>query len=475
MPKLYSMRKNNKLIIIAHNSELQFVLYGRKDIDGRVIGTIPIKEEYLPDEFSGIFFEEAKKVKNPLLVMPDYVAGIETYPFATGKKSIVSAFIKRKLSESFPAVPDVIDFYNYTYSKSGQSAGSIYAFFLHDPLVFNLYNHLKDADICPDRITIPAYIWQHKIGKLVDNASSENFCLIHVLSEECYLYFYLNGDFLFSRSIMLPESEEAGSGKLEILSFEISQSLRLFSQKAKSEINKFFFVSSIHINETELSEKLGKDIIRIESDRKDIVEVKEKDFMPPPLSAFTLADIDQKAVPAISHRFVVMEKAWHSVIRAGIITGVLLIFLLGFEAFFLNYLSGSNSKSVMLRLSNDMMANRQVIEEYNNTIDLITNEMQRPDPASILGGIALSLPETVTMEELTFNLEPPFQVVMKGQVRTENPDGIKPGLSAMVDGLTRNLKLSRPAVIGDINFDMEQGGGNSGPAGYKFNIKLDLK
>lgn len=463
------MRNNNKLIIIAHNSELQFVLYGRKDTDGRVIGTIPIKEEYLPDEFSGNIPEQAKKIKNPLLVMPDYVAGIETYPFTTGKKSIVSAFIKRKLSESFPAVLDVTDFYNYTYSKSGQSAGSVYAFFLHDPLAFDLYKQLKNADICPDRVTVPAFIWQHKINKMMDNVSFENFCLIHALPEECYLYFFTNGNYLFSRSIMLPESEEAGSEKLEILSFEISQSLRLFSQKAKSEIQKFFFVSSTHINETELSERLGKDIVRIESDRKG------NDFLPPPLSAFALADIDHKAVPAISHCLVVMEKAWHSVIRAGIITGVLLIFLLGFEAFFLNYLSKSNSKSVVSGLSNDMMANRQVIEEYNNTVDLITNEMQRPDPASILGGIALSLPETVTMEELTFNLEPPFQVVMKGQVKTDDPDGIKPVLSAMVDSLTRNIKLTRPAVLGDINFDIEQGGDDFRTSGYKFQIQLDLK
>ncbi|MBA3036259.1 MAG: hypothetical protein FP814_07170 [Desulfobacterium sp.] len=469
------MRKNNKLIMIAHNNELQLIVYGRKEPDGRVIGTIPIQEEYSQDELSGNIPEESKKIKNPLLVMPDYVVGIETYPFATGKKSIASAFIRRKLSESFPSVSEITDFYSYTYSKNDQQAGSIYAFCLQDPLFFNLYNHLKDADMRPDYITTPAFIWQHKLGKLVDDSSAENFCLIHVLPDESYLYFFANGNFIFSRSIMLPGSGETGSGKLDVLAFEISQSLRLFSQKAKSEVNKFFFVSSTQIKETELSDRLGKDIVRIEIDSKEGLEAKKEDFMPAPLSAFSLSDIDHKMVPTISHRLVVMEKAWHSVTRAGIITGALLVFLLGFESFYLNFLSGSYSKSQMAALSNSMMTNRQVIEKHNETIDLITNEMQRPDPASILGGIALSLPGSVAMEELTFNLESPFQAIISGRVKTNNPGGIKPDLSAMVEGLTRNLKLSKPAVIGDIGFDMEQGGGDLGSAGYKFHIQLDLK
>lgn len=470
------MKKNNKLIMIVHNRELQLILYGRNEPDGKIICSIPIKEEYSPDEFSGNIPDEAKKIKNPLLVMPDYFAGNETYPFTTGKKSIASAFIRRKLSESFPDVPDAVDFYNYTYSKSGQNAGSLYAYYLHDPLAFNLYNHLKDAGVRPDRITIPAFIWQHKIGKLVEGISAENFCLIHVLPEESYLYFFVRGNFLFSRSIMLPGSDEVGSRKLDVLAFEISQSLRLFSQKAKSEVNRFFFVSSTQITETELAEKLGKDIVRIETDRKEVFEAKEEDFMPAPLSAFSLSDIDQKMVPFISHRLVVIEKAWRSVQRTGIITGLLLFLLLCSEAFYLNHWSLSNLLFGTTAVSKDMMTNRQIIiGQYNEILDLVVNERRRPDPAGVLAGIVLSLPESVTVQDLNFNLESPFHVIIRGTIKADVPERVKSALSAMVDGLTRNLKLSKPAVIGDIGFDMEQGGGDFGSSDYKFHIQLDLK
>lgn len=461
--------------MIEHNRELLLILYGRKEPDGRLICSIPVQDDYSPEELLKIVPDEAKKIKNPLLIMPDYVAGNETYPFATGKKSIASAFIRRKLSESFPSVPDAADFYNYTYLKSGQSAGSIYAFYLHDPLVFSLYKNLQNAGLRPDRISIPAYIWQYKINKLIDGASAENYCLIHLLPEESYLYFFVNGNYLFSRSIMLPGSEEIDRGKLDVLAFEISQSLRLFSQKAKSEVNRFFFVSSTQIKETGLSERLGKNIVRIETDRKEAFKTKEEDFLPAPLSAFSLSDIDQKMAPNISHRFVVTEKAWHSAIRTGIITGVLLIILLGFEAFYLNYLSAGYSMTGMGALSNDMTTKSLLVGKYNDTLDLIQNEMQRPDTASILGGIALSLPESVGLQELTLNLESPFQVVLKGQVRAEDPGVIKTALSSLAGGLTRNLKLSKPAVIGDVGVDMEQGGGGAGTGGYKFHIQLGLK
>ncbi len=469
------MKKNNKLMITVHDSELKFILYGRKESNGKLIGSLPVKDDYSPEEFSSIIPDEAKKIKNPLLVMPDYVSGNETYPFTTGKKSIASAFIKRKLLESFPSATDAADFYNYTYFKSGQQSGSLYAFYLHDPLAFNLYNNLKDAGMRPERITVPAFIWQHKICKLFEEASSENICLIHALPEECYLYFFVNGNYLFSRSIMLPGSEEAGSEKLNILAFEISQSLRLFSQKAKSEVNRFFLVSSAKMKESDLSEKIGKNIIRLDNDRKEIIEATEEDFMPAPLSVFSLSDIDQKTAPAISHRLVMTEKAWHSVIRTGIITGALLVFLLGLETFYLNYISGGYSSPGKAALSNDMTTRRQVIGKCNDILDLIINEKQRPDPASILGGIAVSLPKSIAPEELTFNLESPYQVVINGRVRTDDPSGIRPDLLAMVESLSRNLRLSKPAAIGDIVFDTKQGGDDTGSAGYKFHIMLDLK
>jgi len=233
------MDKKNRLIIIFYNHQLLMILYGKKEESGKIIGIIPFPDPSSTQDLSASIPAEAKKLKEIIMVLPDYVTGNSMYPFASGKRSIAEPFIRRKLAESFPASPDISDFFNYSYSKTGADPGSLYAYYLKEPLAFNLYNRLSEAGLRPDRITTPAYIWQDRIGKAPDNESGISFCLIHALTAESHLYFYANGKFLFSRSIMLPETSEGKKGKIDALTFEISQSLYLFSQKVKSEISRF--------------------------------------------------------------------------------------------------------------------------------------------------------------------------------------------------------------------------------------------
>ena len=469
------MNKKNKLIVIFYNHQLLMILYGRKEENGKIIGIIPFSETSSTDDLSASIPAEAKKLKEIILVLPDYVTGNSIYPFTSGKRSVAEPFIRRKLAESFPASPDMSGFFNYSYFKTGREPGSLYAFYLKEPLAFSLYNRLSEAGLRPDRITTPAYIWQDKIGKTADDGSGESFCLVHALTAESHLYFYVNGNFLFSRSIMLPESSEGKKEKLDALAFEISQSLYLFSQKVKSEISRFYLVPSENIDETGLSERIGKNIRRLGTDREEGRDADNKNPMPGPLAAFSLADIDSATIPAISHRMVVMEKFWHTVQLTGIITGIITLMLLCAETAYFSYWSNRNILPKAASLSKDITDNRRTVGHYNEMLDLVMNERQRPDPANILAGIALSLPENVTVRELLFNLESPSQVVINGIVRADEPDRIKSTLSELVEGLTRNLNPGRPPVIGDIGLDMEGSAGDQSLQGYKFHIKVDMK
>lgn len=190
------------------------ILYGSKEDSGKILGIIPFSETSSTDDLTISIPPEAKKLKEIILVLPDYVTGNSIYPFTSGKRSVAEPFIRRKLAESFPASPDMSDLFNYSYFKTSRDPGSLYAFYLKEPLAFSLYNRLTEAGLRPDRITTPAYIWQDKIGKLSDAEPGGSFCLIHPLQAESYLYFYVNGNFLFSRSIILPESSE---GKMKSL------------------------------------------------------------------------------------------------------------------------------------------------------------------------------------------------------------------------------------------------------------------
>jgi len=469
------MNRKNKLIIIFYNHQLLLILYGGKEDSGKILGIIPFSETSSTDGLSASLPAEAKKLKEIILVLPDYVIGNSIYPFTSGKRSVAEPFIRRKLAESFPASPDISDFFNYSYFKTGQAPGSLYAFYLKEPLAFSLYNRLSEAGLRPDRITTPAYIWQDKLGKSADDKPGESFCIIHALPAESYLYFYVNGNFLFSRSIILPESSEGKNEKLDALAFEISQSLYLFSQKVKSEISRFHLVSSVNIDETILSEKIGKNIRRIGTDRKEGRDAGNKNPMPGPLEAFSLDDIDSATIPAISHRIVVMEKFWRSVQLTGIITGIITLMLLCAETAYFSHWSNRNILPKAASMSKDISDNRMIVAHYNEMLDIVMNERQRTDPADILSGIALSLPENVTVRELLFNLESPSQVTIRGIVSADGPDQIKSTLSAMVEGLARNLNPSRPPVMGDIGFDVDGSAGDPALQGYKFHIKVDMK
>jgi hypothetical protein len=474
------MIKRNKLIMLVNNDKLYLVISNQKSC-GNVIGTIPFNMTSVFDDFSYTIPVQVKKAQSNMLILPDYFFGNTLYPFTSEKRSIAEAFIQRKLSESFPTSPEMLNFFNYTYTRTRQDAGSLYAFFLQDPAFFKLYQWLIHAGIQPDRIITPAFIWQHMLGKNVKGALDRNLCLIHTLLTESHLYFFVHGNFLFSRSIKFPESVVDDSEKLDSLVYEITQSIYLFSQKVKSEINGFYLVSSVEaglkkIDEKGLSERMEKDVQRIDIDRKEGRHSEEADNpLSGPLAAFSWHDLESEKILAISHRKVALGKAWDPVQRVGMITGLLVLLLLGSETFYLNSRNNNKFLSETLPIAKDIIINRQIIMQYNELLDTVMNERQHPDPASLFAGVILSLPENVTIRELAFNLESPFQIIIKGSVEADSPELLKSALSKMVEALIRYLKPVRSPSMSDISFDMGKGDSESSSPGYRFNMQVDLK
>jgi hypothetical protein len=477
---MMNMIKKNKFIMIVNNDKLYLAISNRKSC-GAIVGTVPFNSVSVSDDFTYTVPVQAKNAQNVMLIVPDYFIGNSIYPFTSEKKSIAEAFIQRKLSESFPHSPEMINFINYTYARTGPNAGNLYAFYLQDPVFFQFYQWLTQAGIRPDRITIPAFIWQHMLGKVVKEASGSNLCLIHTLSMESHLYFFVQGNFLFSRSIKFPESVHSDGEKLDSLAYEINQSIYLFSQKVKSEINHFYLVSSIEagmgkLNEKGLSERMEKNVQRIDISRPKGQPPEEGDDpLSGPLAAFSWQDLESEKILAISHRKVALEKAWDPVQRVGMIIGILVLLLLAGETFYLTLWPGSTFLSETASLKKNITINRQNITQYNEFLDTVMNERQQPDPASIFSGVMLSLPENVTIQELVFNLESPFQIVIKGNVKADSPEMLKSTLSKMVEDLTRNLKPVRSPSMSDINFDMEKSDSTPIFSGYRFNMQVELK
>jgi hypothetical protein len=102
-------KKRNCLITIVNNETLSFV-----DPDtpgkGRVFDSLPLAQFLTDDTGIHIIPEEMKHRVNSLLIVPDYWFGNIIFKFQSRKKSILEAFIKRKLRAEYPSTSSLVKY-----------------------------------------------------------------------------------------------------------------------------------------------------------------------------------------------------------------------------------------------------------------------------------------------------------------------------------------------------------------------------
>ncbi|MEX1350797.1 MAG: hypothetical protein AB1Z31_24020, partial [Desulfobacterales bacterium] len=121
------------------------------------------------------------------------------------------------------------------------------------------YKTLSRLGLTPQRITSPALIWQSKIRQKMADFEDGGKCFIELLHNIYHLYFFFEGNFLFSRSIPLADLPADSPDNLQAITYELNQSLYLFSQRAKAEVNNLYLLSSETVTVGGLSEALGRD------------------------------------------------------------------------------------------------------------------------------------------------------------------------------------------------------------------------
>ena len=135
--------------------------------------------------------------ENRLLVVPDYWIGQTSLTLQSQKHSIVAPFVERKLASEHPELSDIGLFFNYAFSKEPSERGDIYAFFLQDPLSYQLYQKFATFDMAPIDITIPAYVWGKKLEKLHPELADSGGGLIQKLSQPPIYIFITRGSSCF--------------------------------------------------------------------------------------------------------------------------------------------------------------------------------------------------------------------------------------------------------------------------------------
>ncbi len=448
-------RKRSTPITLIGNDEIYFVLQGGSG-EGQILESFPF-DRLLTDEadLSAIPAAFQDQV-NSVMVVPDYWLGNMSFPFQSRKKSLAEAFLERKLRADFPEMPEVKDFFEYFFHETDQGETAVYAYFLREPTFFRLYDQLARWNLHPRRITTPAFLWESQLKERIPGFHEGGKAFVHILSNECFLYFFFEGHFLFSRQIALPEFQEDSSDQVETLTYETHQSLYLFSQKAKAEIDRIYTASFGHVEAGELAEGLGREVEEVTGLEEELTQGSTTIGQPGLLSGSYLPDLSNShKFLSISHKQMEKEHQWRPVQKVGIAVGVVLLLLLAGEGVLL----WKWSRPVGMETTSGGGARAReavtALRQYNEALDLFLKESQRPSAGKAIINLARSLPEDVWIQEMVVETEPTPGVALTGTVRAAKPSQFRETLSELLDRLNDHFQGARSLGLQDIDVDTD--------------------
>ena len=158
---------------------------------------------------------------------------------------------------------------------------------------------------------------------------------------------------------------------------------------------------------------------------------------------------------AIAQKDHARAREWRPVQMAGVIVGILLFLLLGGEYFFLIKWSkqdlGLANTAVMTGQSS-----REIIEQYNETLDLILGETRRLSSRKTMIDLARCLPENVTIKVMKLGMTQNPKLVLTCIIRAQDMADFRDSLSILLKNLgntfIRSPRLeTRDIELGEIS------------------------
>ena len=394
---------------------------------------------------------------NNLLIVPDYWFGNFVYKFQSAKKSLADAFVERKLQSQIPLLPDVKYFFDCTFFQREHKERWLYAYFLQDPQFYQLYKTLSRLSLTPQRITSPALIWGSKIRQKIPDFNDGGKCLIELLPNIYHLYFFFEGNFLFSRSIPLADLAIDSSDNLQAITYELNQSLYLFSQRAKAEVNKLYLVSSESSAVGGLSEALGREINDLSFLFSQPRGTHPSHASTDLIDSFVLFNFLLKyQFLFVSHKKLKKELEWKPIQSVGTAVAILLCILLGLESIFLHKWSYKNQLPAINGEGAFPEKTKRIIRQYNEALDILIEDAQRRSPKEVIAKVAESLPSEIRMQEIFLKTETDPALDFKGVAIALGSNRIKGSLSVLIANLNKNLHPRKALVMSDIDIEFDK-------------------
>jgi hypothetical protein len=463
------LKEKNAALIAIHNDRIFWLSTAQADM-GRCLFQLPL-ETVMDDGIEMSSFPESLKGNNKFLcLVPDHWFGMESYPFKSQKPSLIEPFLKRKLSSSHPDQNAISQFFNYIYHPANGTSDNLYAYFLHDEKAYRINRALRKANLAPLGFTTPAFLWEDKLKKTSNLFNQDGSLLVHMCDQECRLCFYFNGSYLFSRSVVLPDDGE----RIGAITYEINQSLYLFSQKTKSELKQIYLLAAEPSFGEALSEALGRELIDCDAllpASQNNLAIPEVPF----LSRLLVKGHLTKRTPVFSvmHRQVKRHLEWKPVQMTGIAVGLVLVILLVCEAIFLSSMrrTAEDDHRVLqkqMRASNDV-----VLTDYEVAFEQVMQRIDRPSCADTVLLTMTSLPANVWLKELDMDVASSPAVKVTALVDARDTDHLRRTLTQLVTKVKTTFKNTPALSINDI--DVESTSGDDHQTAFRFKIVFRLE
>ena len=457
------MLRNTKIRIIVATDNSVCFWEGKNSSENAAWVELPLQElllQGIDNNFLPGFRKNRAKI---LLIVPDHWFKHDFFLFKSPKDSLITPFLERKLKTAYPNLPSIPNFFSYVSCQRELESRGIKAFFLHEEKGYHLYDALSKADLLPRWITTPALLWAERLKLILPEFTKQGTLLVHLQNNKAFLYFFFEGDFLFSRAVALAEVGE----RWDALLFEINQSLYLFAQKAKSDLGRIYLIGNEPNVQERLSEGLGRSVQTLAGEWAP-AEV------PSELASLEgLLAVDGVAPPnenhSIAHRRVQQELKWRPIQWAGILlASVLCLFLFGEHQWLEWQLQDEVTTRTQLR-------QKQLISlaDCEAALDEVTEHAKRPSSFHTIAKMVSSLPEAIFIHEIKLNLDSPL-LELAATVNADNIERFRHLLKMLTENLNRRFKLQQPIHIEDIIFNMEDLKNQPGKTHYKIALKVNL-
>jgi len=462
-------KEKDSVLIAIHDDTLLWLSTDQADM-GRCLFQLPL-ETAMDGGIEALSLPEALKGNNKFLcIVPDHWFGMESFPFKSQKASLIEPFLKRKLASSHPDQSAIGQFFNYISHPANDASHNLYAYFLQDEKAYRINRALRQANLAPLGFTAPAFLWEDKLKKTSRLFNQDGSLLVHMCDQECRLCFYFNGSYLFSRSVMLPDDKD----RIGAITYEINQSLYLFSQKTKSELKQIYLLATDPAFGEALSEALGRELIDCDAlfpESPDDIIIPEEPFLSRLLTKGH--PIKRSSVFSVIHRRIKRHLEWKPVQRVGLTAGLLLVILLVGETFILGGMRG-RAEAEHRTLQQQMRSSTgAVLTDYEAAFGQVMQRIDQPSCADAVLLTMASLPANVTLKKLDLELATNPAIKVTALVDARDTNHLRTTLAQLVARLKTTFKKAPALSINDI--DVESSSSDGPQALSRFTIVFQLE